>query len=137
MSGAPPTSVPVRAACRAARDRRLKTGMSVRRPMVAEWYGPPRAGARMDTPPDVVSGVGCRVQSDVATADQKGWTALVLASASGHEAVARLLVEQGADVAPADKDGTTALMKASMKGHEAVVRLLVEQGAAVAPADKD
>jgi ankyrin repeat protein len=35
----------------------------------------------------------------------------MLASTTGHEAVARLLIDKGADVKAQDKDGSTALIK--------------------------
>ena len=60
-----------------------------------------------------------------------GGTALHRAAASGHEAVVRLLLENGAGVDVQDKLGATALRGAAASGHEAVVRLLLENGAGV------
>ena len=59
-----------------------------------------------------------------------------LAARWGHEAVVRLLVEQGADVEARDENGWTVLHWAAEYGHEAVVRLLVEQGADVEARDQ-
>jgi len=53
------------------------------------------------------------------------------AGSNGHEAVVRLLLEQGADVEAKINDGWTALHEAARGGHEAVVRLLLEKGADV------
>ena len=64
--------------------------------------------------------------------DANGNSALSMAAFSGHEPVARLLLEAGADKHLARDDGLTALMLASENGHLEVVRLLLETGA-----DKD
>ena len=47
----------------------------------------------------------------------------------GHEAVVKLLLEQGAEVESKDEDGRTPLWRAARNGHEAVVKLLLEKGA--------
>ncbi|KAA0145804.1 hypothetical protein FNF29_08383 [Cafeteria roenbergensis] len=57
---------------------------------------------------------------------------------NGHDAVVRLLVEDGADVNKArTDDGATPLFIACQEGHDAVVRLLVEAGADVNKATTD
>ena len=58
--------------------------------------------------------------------DSDGWTALLLASYSGCEAVVRELLAHGADVNTKAKNGWTPLMNASFRGHLAVVRLLCD-----------
>jgi len=60
-----------------------------------------------------------------------------VASANGHEAVARLLIENGAGVKAANENGWTPLLATSVYDHEAVARLLMENGADVKAADKD
>ena len=55
-----------------------------------------------------------------------GYTALMVASELGQEAVVRALVELGADVGQAQTDGWTALMLASEEGHEEVAQFLRE-----------
>jgi ankyrin repeat protein len=56
-------------------------------------------------------------------------SALLAASSEGEEAIARLLLENGADVnAQGGKHGT-ALQAASDRGHQAMVELLLENGA--------
>jgi ankyrin repeat protein len=61
-----------------------------------------------------------------------GLTPLLWASQGGREAMARLLIENGAAVDSTDTEyGRTPLSWASENGHEAVVRLLIEKGAAV------
>ena len=59
-------------------------------------------------------------------------SALRMAARSGHESVARLLLEAGANNNLAKNDGMTALMLASTNVNLEVVRLLLESGA-----DKD
>ena len=50
------------------------------------------------------------------------------AAAGGHEAVAQLLLQNGADVKAATNNGATALRIARANRHEAVARLLREHG---------
>ncbi|KAJ0382328.1 hypothetical protein COL922a_012787 [Colletotrichum nupharicola] len=52
-----------------------------------------------------------------------------------HEAVARLLIENGADITTTDEYGWTALIWASQKGYEAVAQLLIEKGADINETD--
>ncbi|RTE69319.1 hypothetical protein BHE90_016301 [Fusarium euwallaceae] len=58
-----------------------------------------------------------------------GQTPLSWAAMSGHQAVARLLIEKGANFETRDNDGYTPLLEAASWGHEAVARLLLEKGA--------
>jgi len=53
-----------------------------------------------------------------------GLTPLLGAAENGHEAVARLLLENGADFEAKDEFGTTPLRWAEQNEHGAVVRLL-------------
>jgi hypothetical protein len=57
------------------------------------------------------------------------WSALHYAVFAGHEAVARLLMEQGADIEARAPNGSTVLMMAAREGHETLARLLLERGA--------
>ena len=57
-----------------------------------------------------------------------GRIALHIAASNGYEAVARLLLEQGAAIEAVTKDGGTALHFAARNGHEAVARLLRRRG---------
>lgn len=50
-------------------------------------------------------------------------------ASDGHEAVVRLLLENGANVSATDYRGDTGLHMAADSGHDAVVRLLLEKGA--------
>jgi len=55
-----------------------------------------------------------------------GTTALMFASASGHEGAVRLLLEAGAEVDLKNNSGATALMHASVQGHDGAMRVLLE-----------
>ena len=69
--------------------------------------------------------------ADVEIQDNKGRTALLLASGGGHIECVRYLIESGkADVGIQNIDGMTALMYASRGGHIECVRYLVESGKA-------
>ncbi|KAK3238667.1 hypothetical protein CYMTET_51338, partial [Cymbomonas tetramitiformis] len=72
-----------------------------------------------------------------AKARSKKWTALMLASENGHEAVVGRLVESGADPNHTDQEGKKALMVASENGRERVVGRLVEAGADLNHADEE
>jgi ankyrin repeat protein len=58
-----------------------------------------------------------------------GWTRLHRVAYNGHEAVVRLLVENGADIEAQDADEGTALHWAAKNGHKTVVQLLLENRA--------
>ena len=67
--------------------------------------------------------------------DQSGWSALMNASANGHDETAALLIALGADVSLQSKQGRTALHWAASKGREKVVDLLLSKG--MKPEDVD
>jgi ankyrin repeat protein len=54
---------------------------------------------------------------------------LLMATQEGHEAVLRVLIEEGADVNKAINDGTTPLYIADREGHETIVQILKNAGA--------
>jgi hypothetical protein len=54
-----------------------------------------------------------------------------------HEAVVKLLLENGAEVDSKNKDDWTPLLWATESGHKAVVKLLLEKGANIDSKDKD
>ena len=59
------------------------------------------------------------------------FTALILASGSGHTEVVRLLLDRNTLIDAVDFNGWTALISASSYGHVEVVSLLIEKGAQV------
>ena len=61
--------------------------------------------------------------------DGRGMTALLWAASSGHEAIVRLLLENGAHMEVNSPSHETALVVAVSHSHEALVRLLLEKGA--------
>jgi len=67
--------------------------------------------------------------------DKSGRTPLSWAVEKGHEAVVKLLLENGAE--PDKNKGRTPPSWATKKGHEAVVKLLLEKGAELDAKDKD
>ena len=66
---------------------------------------------------------------DVDSKDKSGQTSLSYAAEKGHEAVVKLLLENGADLESKGRYGQTSLSWAAENGHEAVVKLLLENGA--------
>lgn len=61
--------------------------------------------------------------------NQPGWTALHYAAASGDEAIARLLLAQGAERDARSPNRMTPLMLAAREGQDRTVRLLLADGA--------
>lgn len=59
------------------------------------------------------------------TADEKGYTAIILAAYRGHYDAVEMLIAAGADPCIRDKRGNTALMGAIFKGEVKVARLLI------------
>jgi hypothetical protein len=67
--------------------------------------------------------------ADVNQVDDRGFTALMLATDWGHTAIAAALLAAGAEVDKVDYDGMTALIWASWQGHTAIVKALLAAGA--------
>jgi ankyrin repeat protein len=67
----------------------------------------------------------------VNTADRRGFTLLMWASASGNLAMVSQLIDSGAVVDSRSSDGITALMLASANGFIDVARALIRRGADV------
>ncbi|HAT2869137.1 TPA: ankyrin repeat domain-containing protein [Serratia marcescens] len=59
------------------------------------------------------------------TADEKGYTAIILAAYHGHDDVVQALLAAGADPCLRDKRGNSALMGAVFKGELTVARRLI------------
>jgi ankyrin repeat protein len=79
-----------------------------------------------------------QIATDITTKDEDGRTPLSWAAENGHEAVVKLLLEEGADLGTKDKVyGRTPLSWAAENGHEAVVKLLLEKGADLETKDED
>jgi len=72
--------------------------------------------------------------ADVNTADWRGFTPLMWASASGSVEMVRQLIDSGAAVDRRASDGTTALMLAASNGFIEIVRALLLRGADVGAA---
>ena len=80
----------------------------------------------LDRPAEVRSLLLKGVKPDVV--DERGDSALVVASRTGLLPIAQMLVEAGAKVSLRNKWGDTALMVAALNGHENVVRYLRGKG---------
>ena len=65
---------------------------------------------------------------DSETADDKGRTALILATQQGHADTVKILLAKGADPNNIDHDGKTALIWACEEDQVAVVLVLLEKG---------
>ena len=75
--------------------------------------------------------------TDVNAGDDKGVTALMIASVMGHVEVVKLLLNNGADVNVKTGTGSAALTLASVMGHLDATKLLLEKGADVNAKDGD
>src|SRR5690606_36472576 len=62
---------------------------------------------------------------DLNAADDKGYTALILAAYNGHADAVEQLLGAGADACAEDKRGNTALMGATFKGELRIARRLL------------
>ena len=63
---------------------------------------------------------------DLNTADEKGYTPLILAAYHGHAEAVNLLLKAGANPCAEDQRGNTALMGAIFKGELAIARTLLQ-----------
>lgn len=61
--------------------------------------------------------------------NDKGHSALMLASYNGHYDATKLLIELGADVNSVDESSNSILMGVVFKGHAPIFELLIEGGA--------
>ena len=72
---------------------------------------------------------------DINQKDDRGYTALILATYNQSPDVARLLLQHGADTESADPTGRTALMGASFQGDDQCVAILLDNGARINSGD--
>jgi ankyrin repeat protein len=68
---------------------------------------------------------------DINQKDERGFTALILATYNQSPDVAKLLLQHGADTESADPTGRTALMGASFQGDDECVTILLDNGAKI------
>ena len=72
---------------------------------------------------------------DINQKDERGYTALILATYNQSPDVAELLLKHGADTESGDATGRTALMGASFQGDDKCVAILLDNGAKINGAD--
>jgi ankyrin repeat protein len=77
------------------------------------------------------------IRCGVDTKDNRGRTALHWVAENGNEAIARMLVEQGADISAEDKHKDTPLHCAARRVHETIVQMLIEKSASVKATNED
>lgn len=65
------------------------------------------------------------------SADEKGYSALILAAYHGHAEAVEALLTHGADACRPDARGNTAMMGAAFKGHEGIVARLSRERCAI------
>lgn len=66
---------------------------------------------------------------DVNTADERGWTPLMISSFNGNEEIAELLILSGADIEARDKAGYGPMHWAAFNGYHRIIKLLLEKKA--------
>jgi hypothetical protein len=118
-----------------ARESWLKTYWPVKEPVypptsftllhLASCFGIPALVETILNKKGLINKVKRRL--DLNKKDSFGGTALYWAARSGHEAVVRLLLENGADIKAKAQDGWTALSGAAWEGHKAVLQPLLEK----------
>ncbi|KAI1724510.1 ankyrin repeats (many copies) domain-containing protein [Ditylenchus destructor] len=74
---------------------------------------------------DVVRYLFTFAETNVNHRNHNGQSCLHYACSKNHEAIARLLIDNGADVNAQDKYGASPLHRAACQGHEKIVRMLV------------
>lgn len=90
----------------------------------ALWFDAARIG-RTDMFPALLYG-----GADIKATDEKGYTALILASYNGHQEATVSLLELGAPIdQPDEVRGNTALMGVAFKGYGAIAEMLLAAGA--------
>ena len=68
-------------------------------------------------------------QVDTDSKDENSRTPLSYAAESGHEAVVRLMLDNGVDISIENRSGRTALQLAALNSHHGIEQLLVIRGA--------
>jgi len=65
----------------------------------------------------------------VDTADDDGWTPLIIAASAGHNQLVEMLLDNGANVNATTSQGRTALLYSASKGREELTARLIDSGA--------
>lgn len=73
--------------------------------------------------------------SIINTANDKGYTALMLAAQCGHLGLVKALLAKGAEINTVAKNGKTALVLAAEHGHLDLLQFLLEKGANLNPSN--
>lgn len=86
--------------------------------------------------PDLITNVLRDQKIGVNSADDDGYTSLLLASENGQDDAVSLLIGTGAEVNAKNTAGESCIWLASRYGHEETVRMLIENGADLDSADE-